>query len=300
MSKSENSTTMGSSSKTSSKTVKTTNTSKLDDYILKNIKNINADKKHLKYDSTVRIIILNSLDEYTKNLLNNYPKRISEIGPFRLYEIEMKIKKLEIENDDFKLYLYNLNSLFTECNNEAKIQNKPELIGIAYSFTFLYDEKTFKGLKEDITKLSTIIKKTSIQHEDQINRVRNRKLPYNFNKKTNSNEYCQYCHKNGYTTDNCFFNLSNSPNNNYRGEKKNNNYKSRNKIKNKITSLSRKSSKRNFKFYDVNYEEQNNSDSDSDPSFDFCFNIATNIVKNNLNKSSITSRNIREDNNKES
>ncbi|KAL6594396.1 hypothetical protein U3516DRAFT_766627 [Neocallimastix sp. 'constans'] len=64
------------------------------------------------------------------------------------------------------------------------------------------------------------------------------------------------------------------------GEKKNNNYKSRNKIKNKITSLSRKSSKRNFKFYDVNYEEQNNSDSDSDPSFDFCFNIATNIFNN--------------------
>ena len=38
----------------------------------------------------------------------------------------MKIKKLEIENDDFKLYLYNLNLLFTEYNNEAKLQNKSE------------------------------------------------------------------------------------------------------------------------------------------------------------------------------
>jgi len=39
----------------------------------------------------------------------------------------MKIKKLEIENDNFKLYLDNLNSLFTEYNNEEKLQNKPEL-----------------------------------------------------------------------------------------------------------------------------------------------------------------------------
>jgi len=34
----------------------------------------------------------------------------------------MKIKKLEIENDDFKLCLDNLNSLFIEYNNEAKFQ----------------------------------------------------------------------------------------------------------------------------------------------------------------------------------
>ncbi|KAG4107498.1 hypothetical protein H8356DRAFT_1623189, partial [Neocallimastix lanati (nom. inval.)] len=121
MTKSDNSTVTGSSSKTSSKTTKTTNTSsttmndtlveveppniqtntinkfhiqnfritnvnfhkwhsdlklfldseELGDYISKNIKDINTNKKHLKYDSTVRIIILNSLDEYTKSLLNN-------------------------------------------------------------------------------------------------------------------------------------------------------------------------------------------------------------------------------------
>jgi len=39
-----------------------------------------------------------------------------------------------------------------------------------------------------------------------------------------------------------FFNPSNSPNNNYGEEKKKNNNKSRNKIKNKRTSLSRKGS----------------------------------------------------------
>jgi len=35
--------------------------------------------------------------------------------------------KLEIENDDFKLYLDNLNSLFTEYNIKTKYKNKLEL-----------------------------------------------------------------------------------------------------------------------------------------------------------------------------
>ena len=143
-------------------------------------------KKHLfNMTSTVGIIILNSLNEYTKSLLNNctsaylvvneLKERFSETGPSRLFEIEMKIKKLEIENDNGKRYLDNLNSLFREYNNEAKLQNKPELseetkvlysleelnkVGMTYSFTLLYVEKTFKDLKEDITKLSTIIKKS--------------------------------------------------------------------------------------------------------------------------------------------
>ena len=34
---------------------------------------------------------------------------------------------METEKDDFKLYLDNFNSLFTEYNNEAKLQNKSEL-----------------------------------------------------------------------------------------------------------------------------------------------------------------------------
>ncbi|KAL6594412.1 hypothetical protein U3516DRAFT_766655 [Neocallimastix sp. 'constans'] len=75
------------------------------------------------------------------------------------------------------------------------------------------------------------------QPEDQINRIQNGKHPYNFNKETNSNEYCHYCHKNGHTTET--FN------------------------------------KRNFKSYNVNYEEQSNSE--SDPSFDFCFKLVMEI-----------------------
>ncbi|KAL6612726.1 hypothetical protein LY90DRAFT_625408 [Neocallimastix californiae] len=108
-------------------------------------------------------------------MINDLKERFLETGPSRLFKIEIKIKKLEIENDDFKLYLDNLNSLLTEYSNRAKLQNKPELseeskvlysleelnkVGIAYSFTFPYDEKTFKDLKEVIIKLSTIIKKS--------------------------------------------------------------------------------------------------------------------------------------------
>jgi len=88
----------------------------LGDYISKNIKDINTYKKHLKYDSTI--------DKYIKSLLNNcisaylmineLKERFSERGPSRLFEIEMKIKKPGIEKDDFKLYLDNLESLFTE------------------------------------------------------------------------------------------------------------------------------------------------------------------------------------------
>ncbi|KAG4108404.1 hypothetical protein H8356DRAFT_1349587 [Neocallimastix lanati (nom. inval.)] len=54
-----------------------------------------------------------------------------------------------------------------------------------------------------------------------------------------------------------------------------------------------KGSKRNFKSYNVNHEEQNNSDSDSDsdsvpdPSFDFYSNITINIIENNYNSISI-------------
>ncbi|KAG4095819.1 hypothetical protein H8356DRAFT_1361553 [Neocallimastix lanati (nom. inval.)] len=73
--------------------------------------------------------------------------------------------------------------------------------------------------KKDITKISTIIKKSKSNKRVDIKG--------NFNKETNSNKYCPYCHKNGHTTDN--YNL-----------------------------LSRKGTKRNLKSYNVNYEGQNN------------------------------------------
>ncbi|KAL6608368.1 hypothetical protein U3516DRAFT_783456 [Neocallimastix sp. 'constans'] len=127
MTKSENSITTGEffqKKKTSLKATKTTNTS--------------------MNDNSFRIIILNRLDEYTKKVLLNNCPNFSEAGPFRLFEIEMKIKKFEIK----------------KYNNEVKLQNKP-------------------GTKVKKQKVGMAL----YQYEDQINRVRNGKLPYNFNKR---------------------------------------------------------------------------------------------------------------------
>ncbi|KAG4084247.1 hypothetical protein H8356DRAFT_1377993 [Neocallimastix lanati (nom. inval.)] len=188
----KNSTITGSSSKTSTnstKAAKITNISnsimnnvpfeysdlklffdfeELGNYMSKDIKDINTNKKHLNYDNTF---------------------------PSRRFEMVMKIKKVKIENDDFNLYLDNLNSLLAEYSNEVKLQNKSELsegTKVLYSL-----EELNKDLKEDITKLN--IEKI-YQHEDQITR------------EINSNEYYHYCHKNDLITDNCFSNPSNSPN----------------------------------------------------------------------------------------
>ncbi|KAG4084698.1 hypothetical protein H8356DRAFT_1346334 [Neocallimastix lanati (nom. inval.)] len=65
----------------------------LDDCVLNN---------HQKYDSTIRIIILNSLDKYTKSLLNNYTSVYLMIN-----ELKERFSETEIENDEFKLYLEN-------------------------------------------------------------------------------------------------------------------------------------------------------------------------------------------------
>ncbi|KAG4102785.1 hypothetical protein H8356DRAFT_1421040 [Neocallimastix lanati (nom. inval.)] len=217
MSKSENSTITDSSTKTltnTTDTAKTINTLKTTMNDVPNIKDLDTNKKHLKYD--------------------------------------------KIENNNFKLFLDNLNSLLQNITMRKKqklyIYSLEEFnkVGIAYSFTFLYVEKIFKGLKKDISKISTIIKKDKsikriyikeevYQHEDQINIISIKKqIPMNI------------------TT------IS------IKMEKENNNNKSRNKNKNKRISLSGKGSKRIFKYYNVNYEEQNNSESGSDPSFNFC------------------------------
>jgi len=65
----------------------------------------------------------------------------------------MKIKKLKIKNDDFKPYLDNLNSLLTEHNHDAKLQNKSELskeTKVLYSMSSLDIHSHFDILKFQI------------------------------------------------------------------------------------------------------------------------------------------------------
>ena len=112
---------------------------------------------------------------------------------------------------------------------------------MTYSFTLLYVEKTFKDLKEDITKLSTIIKKSKSIKRVEIKQVFNMKIKLTESEIGNSHIISI---KKQIPTNTAniainmdtllitvFFSPSNSPNNNYRGEKKNYNDKSRNKNK---------------------------------------------------------------------
>ncbi|KAG4098115.1 hypothetical protein H8356DRAFT_1424823 [Neocallimastix lanati (nom. inval.)] len=48
----------------------------------------------------------------------------------------------------------------------------------------------FRGIKIKLEFIKRVDIKEVYQHEDQINRDRNVKLSYNFNKETNFNEYC--------------------------------------------------------------------------------------------------------------
>ncbi|ORY67974.1 hypothetical protein LY90DRAFT_504450 [Neocallimastix californiae] len=127
MTKSENSTTTRSSSKISSKTTKTINTSSA----------ING------------------------TLVEVEPPNIqaNTINKFHIQNFKITNENFHKWYSDLKLFL---DSEELEYNNEAKLQNKPGLseetkviysldelnkVGIAYSFTFLYVEKTFKDLK---------------------------------------------------------------------------------------------------------------------------------------------------------
>ena len=66
---------------------------------------------------------MNSLDEYKKNLLHYYSSLYLMINELKeSFSKTCPNRPFEIENDDFKLCLDNLNSLFIEYNNEAKFQ----------------------------------------------------------------------------------------------------------------------------------------------------------------------------------
>ncbi|KAG4086527.1 hypothetical protein H8356DRAFT_1339794 [Neocallimastix lanati (nom. inval.)] len=76
--------------------------------------------KHIKNYSILKLF----LDSEELCLLHYYSSLYLMINELKenYLKLKMKIKKLEIENDDFKLCLDNLNSLFIEYNNEAKFQ----------------------------------------------------------------------------------------------------------------------------------------------------------------------------------
>ena len=98
--------------------------------------------------------------------------RFDQSDPSKLYEIEHKIKTLMIENNDCKLYLDNLNTLFDSHKREANEFDKSlldeeikilfaadELVKIGIHPINLIQFKTFGELKNSITEMEIFIKK---------------------------------------------------------------------------------------------------------------------------------------------
>ncbi|KAL6591020.1 hypothetical protein U3516DRAFT_769659 [Neocallimastix sp. 'constans'] len=104
-------------------------------------------------------------------------------------DIKTNTKQLKnmtgILNDKWiKRKIFRDSLLFTEYNKEAKLQNKSKMSEETKSFIF------FRGIKIKLEFIKRVDIKEVYQYEDQINKDRNVKLSYNFNKETNFNEYC--------------------------------------------------------------------------------------------------------------
>lgn len=102
---------------------------KLIQYINQNINLRDMDEIQIQDDSATQTIIENSLDDASSKFLidcdtafemiKELRNRFEQSGPSKLYETEYKIKTLKLKNNDCKLYLDNLNTLFDSRRKEA-------------------------------------------------------------------------------------------------------------------------------------------------------------------------------------
>jgi len=122
-----------------------------------------------------------------------------QVGPSKLCQIEYQIKKLEVENDDIKLYIDKLNYLFQLHDKESKrckktklyeetkiLLSAEEIVKFEVPLVLLVEFKTFEELKERIALTSVFIKKykhikkidysNETTQELSVNKVRNGKL----------------------------------------------------------------------------------------------------------------------------
>ena len=107
------------------------------DYIKNDLDITEMDDDEFKEDRATQTIIESSLDLITAELIEGcetaYEMIIRlksyflQVGPSKLYQIEYQIKKLEVENDDIKLYIDKLNYLFQLHDKESKRCEKTKL-----------------------------------------------------------------------------------------------------------------------------------------------------------------------------
>ena len=145
-------------------------------------------RKQIKYDYAVQTIISSSLDTESKKYLKGYRTAYQMIERLKkqFYKsreslinlLNQKIKKLEISNNNYILYLNEQKTLFEqydfECDklkrnrlleNDKIIYACAKLRNIGFNFTITYKYKTFDDLQPDLQDMW--------DHEERINNYLN-------------------------------------------------------------------------------------------------------------------------------
>jgi len=278
---------------------------KLIQYINVKIDPNNMEEIQNEEDNATQSIIENSLDDPTSKfiidcqtayeMIEELKSRFDQSGPSKLYKIEYKIKTLKIENNDYKLYLNNLNTLFESHKREANKLGKStldeetkilfaadELVKIGIHPINLIQFKTFSDLKNSIITMEVFIKKCKeikrIEENPNLKNQVNAVSKTNINKPNNKNyeiknkeNYCYICQKDGHTTDTCFFNV--------KRKNKNRNNPRKNDIR-------KQKGRKNTKFHSNNIKNESDS-TDNEDSEEENINIgfSGNITVNNITQS---------------
>jgi len=145
-------------------------------------------RKQIKYDYAVQTIISSSLDTESKKylkgcrtayqMIERLKKQFYKSRESLINLLNQKIKKLEISNNNYILYLNELKTLFEqydfECDklkrnrlleNDKIIYACAKLRNIGFNFTITYKYKTFDELQQDLQDMW--------DHEERINNYLN-------------------------------------------------------------------------------------------------------------------------------
>ncbi len=283
------------------------------DYIDKELDYDNMTRTQIKYDNAVQSIIVDSLDIETQTLLrgcktsyqmiNILKQQYYKSGQDLINFLLQKIKNLKIKNNDYNLYLNELNTLFEQYDYECdklKINSLDENTKLLYACTELlssgftayntYKYKTFKNLKEDLLQtyyhqkrmedyMST--RNITFSVDDNNNNINQNNINYITNKNSNfKNKNNQFSNKNNKIENNKnFFNKNNEfdycyicHKNGHNTDNCNLNPLNKNKNNNNIKNYQHKSNRKHFnnnrkfknKYHSNSVDQDNISETDSD------------------------------------
>jgi len=198
-----------------------------DEYIEKEFVYDDMTRKQIKYDNAVQSIISGSLDLETKaylkgcrtayQMIDRLKKQFYKSGESLLNLLMQKIKILEINNNNYILYLNELKNLFEQYDIECVKLNKNKLTeeskiidacaklkNIGFNFTLTYKYKKFNEFHDDLQKMRN--------HEERINNYLNTQINNN-NENNNENNKIHYISNSSKQTIYKNNNNQNKPNN---------------------------------------------------------------------------------------